>query len=107
MTYYLRSPDELPQSRHSAVGAWFFSLRAENFDFLQEAFNFILDGQKRARNDIFIDDKEFITPTMKELELYKDQITRIRSGQVSLSSRISSLSTRFLSGPHYTMPTCR
>ncbi|EXJ65233.1 hypothetical protein A1O7_01574 [Cladophialophora yegresii CBS 114405] len=100
MAYYVPPSDKLPESRHSAVGGWFFGPRAENFDFLRKAFNYILDTQQKARESTYPDDAEFITPEMKGTELYQRQIELIRTELVSISEQLASHSIPFWS-PRY------
>jgi hypothetical protein len=100
MAYYMPPSERLPESRHSAVGGWFFGPRAENFDFLKEAFDYILDAQQKARKFTYPDDAEFITEQMKDTELYKRQIELIRTELVAISDQLALHSVPFWS-PRY------
>ena len=77
MAYYLPPKPEIPESRHAAVGAWFFGPRAENFAYLKRVFDEILARHREAREKLFPRDRAFITSTIQESPLFKAQIAKL------------------------------
>lgn len=100
MSYLLPPKGDLPTSRFSAVGGWFFGPRAENFDYLKKAFSLILDRQHEARNTIYPDDATFITDEMKETELYQKQLEMLTYELDVITEQLSRYSVPFWS-PRY------
>ena len=100
MAYYLPPTTEIPESRHAAVGAWFFGPRAENFSYLERIFKFVLDEQKKARQNLYPNDQPFITPEMQASPLFNDQINKLNAELTCITNQLNLHSVPFWS-PRY------
>ena len=100
MAYYIPPGSEIPESRHAAVGAWFFGPRAENFSFLEEFFKYILDQHKGTRQNLFPKDQAFISTEMQETPLFKAQIDRLKVELSAITKVLDKHSVPFWS-PRY------
>lgn len=100
MAYFLPPDAEIPESRHAAVGAWFFGPRAENFSYLERIFKYILDQQKNAREELFPHDKAFISSEMQASPLFQAQIQRLEFELGAITEQLNQHSVPFWS-PRY------
>lgn len=91
--------DELTESRHAAVGAYFFGPQAENFDHLEKYFQQILSNQRHARQTTYPDGK-YIDDEMKATELYQKSIARLDETFDWVTKWLSKTSVPFWS-PRY------
>lgn len=87
--------NDLGDSRHPAVGAWFFGPRAENFVHLEKSFSTILKDQKIARQTTYPKDTDFITDAIKSTKLYKDQIESLEGKLGWVADKLSKTSVPF------------
>ena len=100
MAYYLPPATKIPESRHAAIGAWFLGPRAENFSLVEEIFKFILDEQKQARQELFPNDRDFITPEMQASSLFNEQMDVLKFELSQITQQLNQHSVPFWS-PRY------
>ncbi|KAE8356184.1 pyridoxal phosphate-dependent transferase [Aspergillus coremiiformis] len=86
--------------QHAKVGSWFLGPKAENFQYLEEMFAYILERHQKAREDMYPDDPSFITPGMQSTDTFKDGIAKLREHVVYLSEMFATHSIPFWS-PRY------
>jgi hypothetical protein len=88
------------QAKHALVSSWFLGPRAENFDVLNNLFQKVLSDQAAARKTLSAGDPIFITPEMKELDVYKNSIETLAKGVNDLSFDLATHTVPFWS-PRY------
>jgi hypothetical protein len=93
------------QLEHAKVGSWFLGPHAENFDVLSQLFNKVLDGQRKARQELYPEDPKFITEGMQDLDIYKTSVKAFEDNVQALSNDLATTSVPFWS-PRYNGHMC-
>jgi len=94
------SCDPYEPNRHNAVGAWFLGPRAENFQYLKQILDIVLDHQATARRAYYPNDQDFVTTDMQDSPEFKDQIDKLTRIINGLAKDLSDHSVPFWS-PRY------
>jgi hypothetical protein len=97
---YLSANESLQDSRHSAVGAWFFGPKAENVDYLKAKIQELLDNHHKYRQTLYPNDKAFINKDMRETGLFKEQLDRLDKELDCIGKQLRANSVPFWS-PRY------
>ncbi|KXH51499.1 hypothetical protein CNYM01_07651 [Colletotrichum nymphaeae SA-01] len=91
------------QAKHALVSSWFLGPRAENLDVLENLFRQALKRQEETRIELADDESDkyfFITKDMKELDIYKQSIHKLKKSSTDLSGKLAKHSVPFWS-PRY------
>ncbi|KAF8182752.1 pyridoxal phosphate-dependent transferase [Mycena galopus ATCC 62051] len=94
------TPPTLHTHRYRSPGP-----RAENFEFIKEIFNGVLDSQGNVRRQYHADDGDFITTSMKESAVFQTSANAMKQGVFELTQTLNRYSVPFFS-PRYIGHMC-